>query len=76
MHEWEYQKIDLNDLPRKVKDIDLLNDAGAKGWEVVTITSNAIAYLKRQVGRQPASTHARSSRSKVAQTSSSGADGT
>jgi len=74
MHEWEYRKIDLNDLPHKAKDIDLLNDAGAKGWEVVTIASNAIAYLKRQVGR-PSSTHARSSRSKVAQTSSSGAGG-
>jgi hypothetical protein len=76
MHEWEYTKIDLNDLPRKAKDIDLLNDAGAKGWEVVTITSNAIAYLKRQVGRPPVSGHARSPRTKVAQTVSGGVAGT
>jgi hypothetical protein len=75
MHAWEYRKIDLNDLPRKAKDIDLLNDAGANGWEVVTITSNAIAYLKRQVGRPPVSTPARSSRTKVAQTLSGGAGG-
>jgi hypothetical protein len=31
MHEWEYCTIDLNDLPRKTAEIDLLNDAGADG---------------------------------------------
>jgi hypothetical protein len=51
MQEWEYSKVDLNDLPRRVEDIDLLNDAGAKGWEVIMITPNRIAYLKRQIER-------------------------
>jgi hypothetical protein len=71
MDGWEYSKIDLNDLPRKAEDIDLLNDAGAKGWEIVTITANAIAYLRRQV-KGPA---ARSSRAKVAQRASNGVAG-
>jgi hypothetical protein len=74
MHEWEYTKFDLNDLPRKAKDIDLLNDAGAKGWEIITITPNAVAYLKRQVRRPaPTQTAPRPSRIKVAQTLSNGA---
>jgi len=66
VHEWEYSKINLNDLPRKTEDIDLLNDAGAEGWEVVAITSHGIAYLKRQVA-SAASTRSRSSRVKVSQ---------
>ena len=49
--EWEYSKIDLNDRSRKTEDIDLLNDAGAAGWELITITPNRIGYLKRQVAR-------------------------
>ena len=30
-------------------DIDFLTDAGNEGWELVTITVNNIAYLKRAV---------------------------
>jgi hypothetical protein len=30
MHEWEYREVDLNDLPRKTENIDLLNDEGAE----------------------------------------------
>jgi H-NS histone family protein len=48
--EWEYRKIDLNQLPRKTEDIDLLCEAGLDGWEVVTILENHVAYLKRQGG--------------------------
>lgn len=44
---WEYDKIDLNCPPRKSDDVDLLNAAGREGWELVHITSNNIAYLKR-----------------------------
>ena len=44
---WEYQKIDLNDLPRKTEEIDLLCDAGKEGWELVAIMPNGVAYLKR-----------------------------
>jgi hypothetical protein len=49
MHEWEYREVDLNDLPRKTEDIDLLNTAGNERWEVVAIMPNNIAYLKRQI---------------------------
>jgi len=43
---WEYLKIYLGTLPR-TEDIDLLNGAGADGWELVAILSNNVAYLKR-----------------------------
>jgi hypothetical protein len=49
MQQWEYKKIDLNDVPRKTGDIDLLNDAGEDGWEFVALTPNNIAFLKRQL---------------------------
>jgi len=44
--QWEYRKINMNELPRKTDDIDLLEDAGADGWELVAINSLNIAYLK------------------------------
>jgi hypothetical protein len=47
MPEWEYTLISLNDLPLKPSVTAVLN-----GWELVTITSNNIAYLKRQI-RKP-----------------------
>jgi hypothetical protein len=37
-------------LPRKTEEIDLLNDVGADGWELVSIMSNKVAYLKRLRG--------------------------
>jgi hypothetical protein len=49
MHQREYQKVDLNDVTRKHDEIDILNDAGKDGWELVTITTNNMAILKRQV---------------------------
>src|SRR5436853_269298 len=36
MRQWDYRKIDLNDLPRRSVDIDLLNAAGENGWQIVT----------------------------------------
>jgi hypothetical protein len=54
MPEWQYRALDLNDLPRKSEALDLLNDAGAGGWELVIIMPNHIAYLKRQVAKQRA----------------------
>jgi len=48
MPQWEYLVIDLSDLPRRTDEIDLLNDAGVNGWELVGITTNNKAYLKRQ----------------------------
>ena len=53
--EWEYRKIDLNERPRMTDEIHLLGDAGKNGWELVQITANSIAYLKRRV-EYPAST--------------------
>jgi hypothetical protein len=47
MPQWDYRKINLNDVPRKSDDIDLLIDAGEEGWELIAITPNNIAYLKR-----------------------------
>ena len=49
MAQWEYRKVHLNDAPARSDDIDLLNAAGEEGWELVGITSNSIAYLKREV---------------------------
>ena len=49
MTTWEYDKVDLNSLARKTEDVDLLNEVGREGWELVHITSNNIAYLKRPI---------------------------
>jgi hypothetical protein len=53
MAEWEYRKIDLNDPPRKATDLDLLEKAGAENWELVVITPNSIAYLRRPITKPP-----------------------
>jgi hypothetical protein len=47
MSQWEYEKLNLSDVPRRGDDVDLLNDAGEKGWELVAVTANNMAYLKR-----------------------------
>src|SRR6266699_2731837 len=46
--QWEYQKIALNNLPRRRDDIDILCEAGEAEWELVVILPNNIAYLKRE----------------------------
>jgi hypothetical protein len=73
MPQWEYRKINLNDVPRKSEDIDVLTDAGEEGWELIAITPNNIAYVKRQreqtAPAQEAPPTARSTRRKVATTS-------
>jgi DNA-binding protein H-NS len=47
---WEYRKIALNQLSPKSADVDVLNDAGEEGWELVAILENNVAYLKREIG--------------------------
>ena len=50
MAKFEYEKVNLNYIPREGDDIDLLDELGKEGWELVGITANNIAYLKRQMG--------------------------
>ena len=52
--QWQYRTVDLNDLPPRVRELDLLNAAGEVGWELVTITDNRIAFLKCQIDDDPA----------------------
>ena len=47
--QWEYRKILLNEHHRRADDLDLLCNAGERGWELVAITPNNVAYLKRAV---------------------------
>ena len=49
MSNWEYRKIALNQLSPKTADVDVRNDAGDEGWELVVILPNNIAYLKREI---------------------------
>ena len=56
MTEWEYFTINLSDLPFKTRAVDILDDAGKYGWELITITSNNVAYLKRPVDQSMRST--------------------
>jgi hypothetical protein len=67
MSGWKYCRIDLNNMPRKTDDVDLLNGAGEQGWELVTITVNSIAYFKRSLDEQaPAPTRRKSASSSAA----------
>jgi hypothetical protein len=43
---WEYRQVDLNDLPRKAVEVDVLNELGEQGWELVGILDNHVTYLK------------------------------
>jgi hypothetical protein len=49
MPQWEYRAIQLNEAPARGEDLDVLNEAGEEGWELVGITTKMIAYLKRQL---------------------------
>ena len=41
---WEHKKIALNQLSPKTAELDVLNDAGDDGWELVAILTNAFSY--------------------------------
>ena len=49
MTQWEYRKIDLSGINPRSDDVELLNYAGQDGWELLAITANNFAYLKRSV---------------------------
>jgi hypothetical protein len=70
--EWEYRKIALNQLSPKTADVDVLNDAGNEGWELVAILPNNIAYLKRQVGESVPEATARGAASSPKDTNTNG----
>jgi DNA-binding protein H-NS len=50
VRKWEYKKIDLNEVPRRGDEIDLLCEVGEEGWELVAVLPNGVAYLKRELG--------------------------
>ena len=55
---WKYRKIALNFHGPRGDELDLLNAAGADGWELVGITSHNMAYLKLEVAKVAAAAHA------------------
>jgi len=60
---WEYKIVDLAAAPLKADgDIALLNERGRQGWELVGITANAQAYLKKAVEPAPKPTSRRRSK--------------
>src|ERR1700733_9485395 len=56
---WEYLQLDLNNTARGEDEIDLLNDAGQDGWELVAIIFPYRAILKRQLPEIASDTVAR-----------------
>ena len=52
MSEWEYRIVNLANLPPNTTELDLLEEAGKEGWELVAVTSNNIAYLKRALTKR------------------------
>jgi hypothetical protein len=51
MRQWEYLRLDLNDLPRRGGETASLNKAGEEGWELVAVTHNGLAILKREISQ-------------------------
>lgn len=49
MTRWEYCEIDLGETSKGLDELDMLNRAGAEGWELVAIRSPNRAMMKRQV---------------------------
>ena len=47
--DWQYRKLQLNQHAPRSDELEMLNAAGAEGWELVSMTSNNIAYLKREI---------------------------
>jgi hypothetical protein len=62
MANWEYRSIQLNYIPQSSTEVDALNDVGKDGWELVSISANKIAYLKRRHEELPSPTAAKPAR--------------
>jgi DNA-binding protein H-NS len=61
--EWEYLNIDLNQHRPRKDELEVLNAAGADGWELVGIASNNVAHMKREcepLAPTPSPGHAKS----------------
>jgi hypothetical protein len=56
--EWQYRKILLNEHVRSGDDIELLCAAGKQGWELIAITPNSVAYLRRAIEDTPTHVYA------------------
>jgi H-NS histone family len=76
MTEWEYKKIDLNQLARQTDEIDVLCKAGEDGWELVVILANNVAYLKRELDEVVSETTAASTGAPLRDAPTNGAAGT
>ena len=46
---WEYCKINLTASNHGMDDIQVLNATGEQGWELVHISTEHVAYLKRPI---------------------------
>ena len=68
MTKWEYEKIDLNSLPRGQSDLGTLNAAGAEGWELVAINTCNIAIMKREIAPVKATRATAAARTKTSGT--------
>ena len=53
MLQWEYTKRDLSHLPPRTDAVDVLNDCGRGGWELVAIIANGTAYFRRAIPAAP-----------------------
>jgi len=57
---WEYRRINLTASNHGTDEIQRLNAAGEEGWEIVHISADNVAYLKRpskKRARQSAGRH-------------------
>jgi hypothetical protein len=59
MSEWEYRQLKLYNLPRKLDQIQLLNDFGRAGRHLIEITADNIATLRREVPKRAPTKSAR-----------------